>query len=210
MTWLSDHWLDILGWGGSALLVYSLLQSRLLRLRVLNLAACLILTVFNWALEVWPMVGMNIVLAAINLWFIVKLVRERHDEAAFEVLQVRGDDEYLRHVLRVHGADILKFNPEFIHDPYADDQDAFLVTRGDETVGVVLLTVAGDTAHVLLDYVTRRYRDFSPGEFIWRQSGMLSSHGYRRVVTSPAMVSPYYDRVGFHRDGESWVLELAQ
>lgn len=209
MTWLDNHWLDVLGWGGSALLVYSLLQSRLLRLRVLNLAACLILTVFNWALEVWPMVGMNIVLAAINLWFIVRLVRERHDEAAFEVLQVRGDDEYLRHVLRVHGADILKFNPAFVHDLGAADQDAFLVTRGDETVGVVLLTAAADTAHVLLDYVTPRYRDFSPGEFIWRQSGMLSSHGYRRVITSPEMVSPYYDRVGFHRVGDSWVLELA-
>jgi hypothetical protein len=210
VTWLDTYWLDILGWGGSALLVYSLLQSRVLRLRVLNLAACLILTVFNWALEVWPMVGMNIVLAAINLWFILKLVRERHDGAAFEVLQVRGDDEYLRHVLRVHGAEILKFNPEFVHDPGAEDQAAFLVTRGDETVGVVLLTAAGDTAHVLLDYVTPRYRDFSPGEFIWRQSRMLSSHGYRRVVTSPAMVSPYYDRVGFHREGESWVLELTQ
>jgi len=209
VTWLDNHWLDILGWGGSALLVYSLLQSRVLRLRVLNLAACLILTVFNWALGVWPMVGMNIVLAAINVWFILKLVRERHDEAAFDVLQVRGDDEYLRHVLRVHAADILKFNPEFIHDPAAEDRDAFLVTRGDETVGVVLLTATGDTAHVVLDYVTPRYRDFSPGEFIWRKSRMLSSHGYRRVVTPPAMVAPYYDRVGFHRDGQAWVLELA-
>lgn len=209
MTWLNDYWLDILGWGGSALLVYSLLQSRVLRLRVLNLAACLILTVFNWALEVWPMVGMNIVLALINIWFIAKLLRERHDDAAFEVLQVRGDDEYLRHVLRVHGGDILKFNPEFVHNPGAQDQDAFLVTRGDETVGVVLLRADGETAHVVLDYVTPRYRDFSPGEFVWRQSGMLSSHGYRRVVTSPDMVSPYYDRVGFHRVDQSWVLELA-
>ncbi|PUA80622.1 GNAT family N-acetyltransferase [Nocardioides currus] len=210
MNWLGDHWLDVLGWGGSALLVYSLLQSRVLRLRVLNLAACLILTVFNWALEVWPMVGMNIVLSAINLWFIVKLMSDRHDEAAFEVLQVRGDDEYLRHVLRVHGADISRFNPEFVHDPAATDQSAFLVTRGDETVGVVLLTAEGDTAHVLLDYVTPRYRDFSPGEFIWRKSGMLSENGYRRVVTSPHMVAPYYDRVGFHRDGGSWVLELTR
>lgn len=209
MTWLNDYWLDILGWGGSALLVYSLLQSRVLRLRVLNLAACMILTVFNWALEVWPMVGMNIVLALINIWFIAKLLRERHDDAAFEVLQVRGDDEYLRHVLRVHGGDIVRFNPEFVHDPGAPDQDAFLVTRGDETVGVVLLRADGETAHVVLDYVTPRYRDFSPGEFVWRQSGMLSSHGYRRVVTSPDMVSPYYDRVGFHRVDQSWVLELA-
>lgn len=210
MTWLSDHWLDILGWGGSALLVYSLLQSRVLRLRVLNLAACLILTVFNWALDVWPMVGMNLVLSAINVWFIVELVRERHDEAAFEVLQVGGDDDYLRHVLRTHGPDIARFNPAFAHDPTAQDQDAFVVQRGDETVGVVLLAASGETAHVLLDYVTPRFRDFSPGEFVWRQSGMLGEHGYRRVVTSPSMVAPYYDSVGFERDGDSWVLELAR
>ena len=208
MNWLEDHWLDILGWGGSALLVYSLLQSRVLRFRVLNLAACLILIVFNAFIGVWPMVGMNAVLCAINVWFIVRLLRDRHDEAAFQVLEVRNDDEYLRHVLRVHGADILRFNPDFVHDPSEQDQDAFLVQKGDETVGVVLLRADGDTAHVLLDYVTPRFRDFSPGEFVWRRSGMLADHGYRRVVTSPTMVGPYYDRLGFQRDGESWVLAI--
>ena len=208
MNWLADHWLDILGWGGSALLVYSLLQANVLRLRVLNAIACVILIVFNAALAVWPMVGMNTVLVAINAFFIVRLLRDRHDETAYAVLGVSPTDEYLRHVLRVHGADILKFNPEFVHDP-SETHDAFLVLKGDETIGVVLLREDGDTAHVLLDYVTPRYRDFSPGEFIWRQSGMLSSHGYRRVITSPEMVSPYYDRVGFHRVGHSWVLELA-
>ena len=106
----------------------------------------------------------------------------------------RGDDEYLRHVLRVHGADILRFNPDVRPRPGAGDQDAFLVSSGDETVGVVLLRAEGDTAHVLLDYVTPRYRDFSPGEFVWRQSGMLADHGYRRVVTPPDMVGAYYDR----------------
>jgi hypothetical protein len=208
VTWLEDHWLDILGWGGSALLVYSLLQSRVLRFRVLNLAACAILLVFNALIEVWPMVGMNAVLCAINIWFIVQLVRDRHDDEAFEVLEVRGDDEYLRHVLRVHGADILRFNPEFVHDPSEPGQDAYLVQKGDETVGVVLLRAEGETAHVLLDYVTPRYRDFSPGEFVWRRSGMLADRGYRRVVTSPSMVAPYYDKLGFQRDGASWVLAL--
>lgn len=208
MTWLEDHWLDIIGWGGSALLVYSLLQSRVLRFRVLNLAACLILIAFNAFLGVWPMVGMNIVLCAINIWFIVRLLRDRHDEAAFEVLEVRPDDEYFRHVLRVHGADILRYNPEFVHDPSAPGQDAFLVQKGDETVGVVLLRADGDTAHVLLDYVTQRFRDFSPGEFVWRRSGMLADHGYRRVLTSPTMVNPYYDRVGFTPAGDAWVLAL--
>jgi hypothetical protein len=208
VTWLNDYWLDVLGWGGSALLVYSLLQSRVLRLRVLNLAACLILTVFNWALEVWPMVGMNVVLSAINLWFILTLVRDRHDEAAFEVLEVRGDDQYLRHVLRVHGADISRFNPDFVHDPHAAGQDAFIIQNGDETVGVVILSVSGEDAQVRLDYVTPRYRDFSPGEFVWRRSGLLAGLGIRRVVTSPSMVAPYYHRVGFREQDGVWTLEV--
>jgi hypothetical protein len=208
VTWLEDHWLDVLGWGGSALLVYSLLQSRVLRFRVLNLAACVILVVFNALVGVWPMVGMNAVLCAINVWFIVQLLRDRHDDEVFEVLEVRGDDEYLRHVLRVHGADILRFNPEFVHDPTAEGQDAFLVQKGDETVGVVLLRADGDTAHVLLDYVTPRFRDFSPGEFVWRRSGLMKAEGFTRVVTPAGMVGAYYDRLGFRREGDRFVLEL--
>jgi hypothetical protein len=208
VTWLDDHWLDILGWGGSALLVYSLLQSRVLRFRVLNLAACLILLVFNGMLGVWPMVGMNTVLAAINLWFIAKLLRERHDEAAFEVLEVRPDDEYLRHTLRVHGADILRFQPDFVWDSGHEGNRAYLVQKGDETVGVVLINADGDTARVQLDYVTPRYRDFSPGEFVWRRSSMFSDLGFRRVVTPPRMVGAYYDRLGFRREGEAFVLDL--
>jgi len=208
VTWLAEHWLDVLGWGGSALLVYSLLQASVLRLRALNAIACLILLVFNWALSVWPMVGMNTVLVLINAFFIVTMLRERHDESAFEVLEVSPTDEYLRHMLRVHGGDILKFNPSFVHDP-AGTHDAFLVQKGDETVGVVLLHhEEGDTAEVLLDYVTPRYRDISPGEFVWRRSGLLSSRGIRRVVTPPGMIGAYYDRLGFRREGESWVLEV--
>ena len=57
VDWLAGHWLDILGWGGSALLVYSLLQTRVLRFRVLNMIASLVLVVFNAFLSVWPMVG---------------------------------------------------------------------------------------------------------------------------------------------------------
>jgi hypothetical protein len=56
--------------------------------------------------------------------------------------------------------------------------------------------------------VTRRYRDFSPGEFVWRRSGLLAEHGIRRVVTPPSMVGAYYDRLGFRREDESWVLEI--
>lgn len=208
MNWLADYWLDILGWGGSALLVFSLMQARVLRFRVLNLVACLILVAFNALIGVWPMFTMNVVLSLINIYFIAKLLRERHDEAAYEVLEVGPADEYLRHVLRVHGADILKYQPNFVWDPAAPDQSAFLVQRGDETVGVVLISEAGEVARVRLDYVTPRFRDFAPGEFVWRRSSLLRERGYRQVITPKHMVNPYYDALGFRREGDSWVLNL--
>src|SRR5680860_329600 len=202
-------WLDALGWAGSALLVYSVMQARVLRFRVLNLIACVVLTAFNGALGILPMVGMNVALAAINIWFIRKLVSERHDEHVFEVLEVGPNDAYLRHVLRVHGDDIVKFQPDFVWDGAATGRAAYLVQRGDETVGVVLVRDAGDgVAQVELDYVTPRFRDFSPGEFVWRRSGLLKDDGFRKVVTPKGMVAPYYDRLGFHRESDHFALDL--
>jgi hypothetical protein len=202
-------WLDALGWAGSALLIFSLMQARVLRFRVLNLVACLILIVFNALLGIWPMVAMNIALSAINLWFIRSLVATRHDEHVFEVLEVDPADEYLRHVLRVHHADMLKHQPDLLWDGAAPDRRAYLVQRGDETVGVVLAREEpGGVLQIELDYVTPRFRDFSPGEFVWRRSSLLHEQGLRRVVSPPAMVAPYYDKVGFRRQGDAFVLDV--
>ena len=202
-------WLDALGWAGSGLLIFSLMQARVLRFRVLNLVACVILTVFNGLLQIWPMVAMNVVLSLINLWFIRALLADRHDEKAFEVLEVGPDDEYLRHVLRVHHADILKHQPDLAWDGTAPGRRAYLVQHGDETVGDVLARhQEPDVLEIELDYVTPRFRDFSPGEFVWRRSRILHDEGVRRVVSPSAMVAPYYDRIGFRRDGTVFVLDV--
>lgn len=202
-------WLDALGWAGSVLLVVSLLQARVMRFRTLNLIASIVLTVFNAAIQVWPMVAMNGVLALINAFYLVKLVRDRHDVQAFDVIEVGPDDEYLRYTLRQHSQEILTFQPDFVWDGAAPGGRAYLVLHGDETVGVVLLHDDGQgTAHVVLDYVTPRFRDFSPGEFVWRRSTLLTEAGFTRIVSPPGMVGAYYDRIGFQPEGSSYVLDL--
>jgi hypothetical protein len=209
VTWLADHWLDLLGWAGSALLIVSLLQARVLRFRILNLVAGMMLVAFNALIMVWPMVAMNLATSAINLWFIRRLLLDRHDGAAFRVLAVKSDDAYLSHVLAVHRADVVRYQPDFTWDGVPrNDRRPFLILRGDETVGVVIIRVEGDVAHIELDYVTRRFRDFSPGEFVWRESGMLRGLGISKVITSPNTIDPYYARVGFRRDGASFVLAV--
>jgi hypothetical protein len=209
MAYLSGmNWLDLIGWAGSALLVWSLLQSRILRLRALNLVGSLVLVFFNGVLHVWPMVGLNVVLAGINVYYLVKLTRTRHDETTFAVVQVGTDDDYLAHTLAVHQDDIARFNPRF-RDTSAPGRAAFLVVRQDETVGVVLLHDAGNgVAQIELDYVTPRYRDFTPGEFVYRRSSLFTDRGFHTVISPPGMVAPYYGRIGFHREGDAYTLSL--
>ena len=202
-------WVDALGWFGSALLIYSLLQARILRLRVLNTVACIILIAFNALIGVWPMVAMNIVLAAINLFFIVRMLRERGDEQAYVVLPVREDDAYLTHFLGLHRSDIDAFFRSFSHGATAG-RSTYLVQHGDATAGVIVVRDEGDgVAQVELDYVTPRFRDFTPGEFVFRRSGLFRDRGFRQVLTPPAMVAHYYERVGFARQGYRNRLDLA-
>ena len=202
-------WLDALGWLGSALLIFSLMQARVLRFRILNTIACVVLIVFNGILEIWPMVAMNVALCAINLWFIRKLLMQRHDEHAFQVLAVGTSDAWLQHMLSEHRRDIAKYFPTFSWSGAQDDREAFLVTRGDETVGVVVVRDAGDgVAQVELDYVTPRFRDFTPGEFVYRRSGLFRDRGFRRVLTPPDIVQPYYGHLGFTREGSSYALNV--
>lgn len=202
-------WLDIIGWTGSALLVWSLLQARILRLRALNLVGSLVLIGYNAALRVWPMVGLNVVLAVINLWYLRGMLATRHDEETYQVVEVGVEDQFLAHTLRVHAADIARFNPGFRWDEHAVQLSAFLVVRADEVVGVVLSHAeAGGVAQIDLDYVTQRFRDFTPGEFVYRRSSLFTDRGFRRVISPPGMVAPYYSRLGFRPEGNTYVLDL--
>jgi hypothetical protein len=65
--------IEIVGWAGSVLLVVSLLQSGMMRLRLLNLIAAIVLVGYNAAVETWPMVGMNAAVAIIDIWYIIRL-----------------------------------------------------------------------------------------------------------------------------------------
>jgi hypothetical protein len=205
-------WLEVLGWVGSAVLVVSLMQTRVLRFRLLNLAASVVLTGYNAALGVWPMVAMNAVIAVINVFHLVRLARTRDDERTYEVVEVGPNEDYLRHVLRRHALDIERHNPGFVWNGAAPGRWAFLVLRDTETVGVVLLSDAGGgRADVELDYVLPRFRDFSVGKFVYRRGGRLGELGFSRLVASPRMTDArdYFPRVGFTPAGEDLVLDVA-
>ncbi|GAA2526937.1 hypothetical protein [Pilimelia columellifera] len=201
---------EVVGWAGSALVVWSLLQARILRLRAYNLIGGLLLVAFNAAVSLWSMVALNVALSAINVWHLWRLLSSRHDSAVYGVVEVGVGDPFLGHLLTVHAPDIQRFNPGFRIGATVSDRTAFLIVRRDETVGVMVVRDLGDgVAQVELDYVTPRFRDFTPGEFVFRRSRLLTERGFRRVLTPPGMVSPYYERLGFAPAGDRFALDLA-
>jgi len=203
-------WLEVVGWLGSVLVVVSLTLAGVWRFRILNLTGALIATAYNAALGIWPFAAMNAAISVIDLYWLARLHRERHDESTYEVVEVGADDAYLAHTLRTHAADIGRFYPAFtVTAP--DARLAFLVLRGDETVGVVVVRDRGDgVAQIELDYVTPRFRDFTPGEFVYRRSGVFARHGFRRLVVPRDVVGSqdYYARVGFTATDEAWVRDV--
>jgi len=204
-------WWEIVGWVGSVLVVVSLTQARVLRFRWLNLAGSVIATAYNAAFAIWPFVAMNGAIALINIYWLRRLLRGRHDEAVYEVVEVASDDAYLRHVLKVHGTDIARFRAAAPPANVSDEHLALLVLRGDETVGVVLVADAGNgVGHVELDWVTPRFRDFTPGEFVYRSSGVFTAHGFSRLVApgGPGQAD-YLTRVGFTHQADGWVRTVA-
>src|SRR5215212_11293031 len=153
------HTVEVLGWVGSALLVYSVLQTRILRLRLFNGTASALLVIFNAAIAVWPMVALNVTLTAINVFYIVQLLRGRHDSRTFEVVEISANEAYLKHLLDEFDVDIQHFNPGFSGNDAARADLGFLILTGAETVGLMLARNAGDgSAQVDLDYVVPRYQ----------------------------------------------------
>lgn len=202
-------WLEVIGWVGSILVVLSLMQARVLRFRWMNLAGSVIAAGYNAWVGIWPFAAMNATIAIIDVYWLIRLYREAHDEAVYDVVEVASSDAYFQRVVTVHSRDIARFRPTFSAAAAAsDDRSAFLVVRGDETVGaVVIRDDGGGTAVVELDWVTPRFRDFTPGEFVHRRSGIFTGKGFHEVVVESPLASEhsYLARVGFAADGERWV-----
>ena len=206
-------WWEIVGWAGSVLVVLSLMQARVWRFRVMNLVGAVLATAYNAVFGIWAFAAMNGAIAVIDVYWLWRLRRERSDEAVYAVVEVAPDDAYLRHVLAVHAADVAR------HRTVAEgegegvgDEVAFLVVRGDETVGVVLVRdVGAGTGVVMLDWVTPRFRDFTPGEFVYRHSDVFAARGLHRLVVpaAPPGSAPNLERVGFRpaEDGR-WEREV--
>ena len=210
-------WLEVFGWFGSALLIFSILQTKFLRFRILNGIASAVLMAYNAFLGVWPAVAMNAVLVVINAYFIVKLIGDRRRAKAFTFADAAPS--MVEWFLARHGTDVEAFHPGLADRLASPGARACVLFHEDEAIGLVAFemdgagaagkgaqrsdgqtaTPAGTQAELLADYVIPSYRDYAPGAFVYSADGPLVAAGASEVRASAPVesVAKYLRNLGF-------------
>ena len=193
---------EVVGYIGSGLVILSLLQKSILRLRSIGLVASLTFLVYSLSIEAYPIAVVNIVAASIHMYYLRKLVRRKSE--VFHILKLRPDGRYLRYFLDFYKDDIgRRYQPDFVYEP-APDTIAVFMLRDMVPAGLLVARLHGDSSfEVLLDYVIPQYRDFKLAEWLYSEQSGLAEETNSRVawtrVTTPDQ-EEYFTRIGFKPD----------
>src|SRR3954468_14081732 len=146
----SRQWLELLGYLASVLVAVSLMMSRIMRLRLINLAGSLAFAIYGFLIGAYPVAVVNAFICLINLFYLWKMLRSRE---YFRILEIEPDSEYLRYFLTVHQDDVRRFMPGFAHQPERRDL-TFFVLRDLVPAGLFIGELREDGClWVRLDYV---------------------------------------------------------
>ena len=193
--------LEIVGYCASALIVISITQKSILRLRLIGLAGSITFLVYSIAIRAYPIAIVNIIAAGIHGWYLRKLIR--HKEEVFRVLHVVPGSEYLLDFLEFYREEIQgRFQPDFVYE-VSDGQVTAFILRDMVPAGLLIGREREDgTFEVQLDFVIPQYRDFKIGSYVYSSdSDLLTGRSPTCVwaVASNADHAKYLHRMGFSK-----------
>ena len=100
--------IEMVGYLGSFLVLVSFLMTSVFKLRVINTIGSVIFTIYALIIHSYPTAVMNACLVLINLRFLWKMRGSGHH---YELVEVSGDDKYLKYLLARQSEDIEKYFP---------------------------------------------------------------------------------------------------
>jgi len=196
----SDLIVELVGFAASGLIILSILQRSILRLRLFGFVGGVTFLIYSLIIEAYPIAVVNVVGASIHAWYLRKLIR-RKDEV-FRILHVDPDSRYLLDFLDFYRSDIQgHFQPEFDYEPRPGQVTAFIL-RDMVPAGLFIGEMDDEGSfRVHLDFVIPQYRDFKVGRFVYTdRSGLLADLEPSCVWAraSDPTHAKYLRRMGFH------------
>jgi len=168
----TDLLIEFVGYAASALIVLSITQKSIFRLRLLGFLGGLVFLVYSLVIEAYPVAVLNVIGASVHLWYLRKLIR-RKDEV-FRILHVAPESQYLLDFLHFYREEIQgHFQPEFVYRPNERQVTAFIL-RDMVPAGLFVGEARDDGEfEVHLDFVIPQYRDFKIGSYVYSADSEL-------------------------------------
>lgn len=198
---------EVIGYVGSALIIASIIQRSILRLRVFGLAGGVIFFTYALLIGAYPIAVVNVIAVGIHLYYLRELLL-RPDET-FRILHVSPDSEYVQYFLDFHAGDIDRFFgglPE-----HTDDLVTVFVLRDLIPAGLYIGRHVDDRIESLIDYAIPQYRDLKIGRYLYAHThDVFDVEGITRVVsrTESADHAAYLRTMGFVEKDGAFVLHL--
>jgi hypothetical protein len=191
--------IELIGYLASGLVAVSLLTSNVLRLRVLNLAGAVVFVVYAGLTGAWPVLAVNLFVAAIDLWYIISLKSKKE---SFKLMESGTGDPLLKNFLAYHARGIWQFFPDFDLAKLRDPRCVFIL-RNLLPVGLFVYTEERPHIRVHLDYVAEDYRDLKSARYLFNRPQNAETFGgytdFTAVSGSPKHAS-YLLRLGFKEE----------
>ena len=191
---------EIVGYVASLIILVSLLMTNVFRLRQINLAGALLFALYGYLIRAWPVVGMNLVIAGIDGWYLLQSMRY----SAFYDLAPASSvgSEYLKRFFLFNERELLKFASGLTLEDLLEAHTCILF-RNMLPVGLFSYRQAGPDADIVIDFMIPEYRDFKAGRYLYRtkrmffkEQGIKRFHAVARHPTQPR----YFSQNGFVRE----------
>lgn len=196
--------LEIFGYIGSFLVVFSMLMSSVVKLRVINTIGSVVSGTYALICGAYPLVLMNGCLIIINVYNLYKLLKT---EQQYDMVESKKEDALLGYFLEKYQDDIKKHFSNFEKDAVYDK--AYVVCCNGNLAGVLLgKEKEKGVIDIVLDYSIPTYRDCSVGTYLYSQ---LPSQGVRtleyRLADTEEHIA-YMKKMGFVKTENAYVCNL--
>jgi len=189
---------EIIGYAASVLVAVSLMMSAIVKLRIVNMIGAFTFAIYGVLIGSIPVAAMNGFIVLINIYFLVKIYRDRE---FFQLLRVNSGSEYLNAFLNFHKKSIQTYQPGFTVDE--DHNFSLFILRDMIPAGLLLGNLnENGVLNLGLDYVIPNYRDFKIGNYLFNDKVHYFKQQGVQKITSPEGNEDhnrYLEKVGFSR-----------
>ncbi|MCR5356657.1 MAG: YgjV family protein [Lachnospiraceae bacterium] len=199
--------IEMIGYLGSALVLVSMLMTSVVRLRFINLTGSIIFAGYALAIRSYPTAIMNICLAGINIYHLIRIFRE---ERIYTAVETKQDDGYFSYLLNSNYEDIRHWFPEFSIKDTASDISYLICCESNPACLFLGKEITPGTVEVILDYATPVYRDTSVGKFLYEY---MAGKGYKSLVFKQEAKEhiPYLMKIGYKiNEDNAYELDLTK